>query len=52
MKIILNDINYKGHHFKHVEIEWPNVKNLEDVPEEKAIEYICESLDRFIEDEA
>lgn len=52
MKLILTDFNYKGHGFKHFEIEWPNIKNLEDVPVEKAVEYVCESLDQFVEEES
>lgn len=51
MKIILDDFNYKGRHFKHYETEWPNVKTIDDIPEEKIIEYITESLDNFIEEE-
>lgn len=51
MKIVLSDFNYKGRHFDHYECEWPNVKNLDEVPEEKAIEYITESLNEFLKGE-
>lgn len=50
MKIIIDDFNYKGVHFKQYECEMPGVKNLDEIPEERITEYICESLDKFIED--
>ena len=52
MKIILDDFNYKGRHFDHYVCEMPQVKRLEDVPEERITEYICESLDQFLEEES
>ena len=51
MRIILDDINYKGRHFKRLECELPNVKNLDEIPEGKLTEYICDSLDQIIKDE-
>lgn len=51
MKIVLDNFNYKGQHFKHYVCEMPNVKNLDDVPEEKITEYVIECLNRFIEEE-
>lgn len=52
MKIILDNFNYKGHHFDRYEVEWPQVSNLDEVPEERVTEYITESLDKFIEEES
>ena len=48
MKCILEDINYKGVHFDSYECEIPNVKNLDDIPEEKLIGYITDSLEQTI----
>lgn len=52
MKIILDNFKYKGRHFDHYECELPQVANLEDVPEDRLTEYICESLNQFIEEES
>jgi hypothetical protein len=52
MKIILDDIIYKGHHFKRYECELPNVKNIDDTNEERITEYVKESLDNFLEEES
>ena len=51
MKIIIEDFNYKGHHFKKYECEMPTIKDVNDVPEEKIVEYVCESLDTFLKEE-
>ena len=50
MKIILDHFKYKGQYFEHFECELPQVKKLEDIPEGRLTEYICESLDQFIEE--
>lgn len=52
MKIMLDNFNYKGRHFDHYETEWPNVKNLDEVPEGKIVEYVTESLDTFLKEES
>lgn len=49
--IIIDNFNYKGHHFERFECEMPNVKDIDEIPEEKITEYVIESLDRFIEEE-
>lgn len=50
MKIILDDVYYKSHYIKHYEAELPNVKNFDEIPEGKLIEYITESLEEFIKE--
>lgn len=52
MKIILKDFNYKGKHFKELDLEMPNIKNVEDIPEDKIVDYVKESLNNFLEEEA
>ena len=52
MKIILKDFNFKGKHFNEIEIGMPNIKNVEDVPEDKIVDYIVESLNNFLEEES
>jgi hypothetical protein len=49
MKIILEDVNYKGKHFDGVTLEMPNVKSVEAVREDVIIEYIKESLDNLMD---
>lgn len=49
MRIILDNINYKGRHFNRFEAEFPQLNNLEDIPEGKLMEYICEGLDEYLE---
>ena len=51
MKVILQDINYKGYHIGHYECELPNVKDIDDIPEGKLVEYVIESLDNYIKNE-
>ena len=48
MKIILQNINYKGHHFENLEFEFSNIHNFEDIPEGKLMEYIEDMLDTLI----
>ena len=48
MNITLSDFNYKGHRFDRYVCELPNVKTLDDVLEERIIEYIRESLDEIL----
>lgn len=48
MKIVLNDVNYKGVFIEHVEIGLPNVNSLDDIPEGRLIEYIAEQLDLYV----
>lgn len=50
MKVILEDFNYKGNHFDRWEAELQQVIDWEDIPEEKLIEYIADSLDAFLEE--
>lgn len=45
MKIVLDDINYKGHHFEKVEVELHDVNDLEDVTEEEVVKGIVRFLD-------
>lgn len=47
MKIILDDFNYKGEHFKRYECELPQVDNIKDIPEDKIVGYIMENLDEL-----
>lgn len=49
MKIILDDFNYRGHHFKQVEFEIPQVDDLEECLLEDLISmYLMWDLDDFI----
>lgn len=50
MKIIVDDIYYKGQHIEHFEAELPNVKIFDEIPEGKLTEYIIESLEEFIKE--
>ena len=52
MKIVFKDFNYKGKHFKELELGMPNIKNVEDIPKDKIVEYIVESLDNFLDEES
>lgn len=50
MKIILDGIKYKGVTFDHVEVGIPDhVGDLNELPEGKIIEYVCDCLDTLIE---
>lgn len=44
MKIVLKDFEYKGKHLDEVEFEFPQITNVEEVPEEKIKAYIFETL--------
>ena len=45
MKIILNNINYKGHHFDRYEVDIPNVTDIDEVSEERIMEEIVNCLE-------
>ena len=49
MKIILDNIKYKGYQFDRYELEIPDVEDLDDIPEEKITERIIDSLEHSIE---
>ena len=51
MKIMLEDIVYKGKHFDHWEAEFPQINNVEEIPGDKLMEYIEDSLDNFLKEE-
>lgn len=51
MKVVLNDICYKGIHIDKYECDLPQITNLDEVPEEKITEYITESLDTYLKDQ-
>ena len=49
MKITLDDFNYRGHHFKRVECEIPQVDELEEALLEDLLSmYLMWDLDDFI----
>lgn len=50
MKIILDNFNYKGKHFDRYECDLPQVTNVDELPEDKIIEYIIENLEEFIKE--
>ena len=51
MKLILNNINYKGRHFDEVTFELPQVCEFDETFEERIVPYITEQLDMLIKDE-
>ena len=51
MKIILENIVYKGVFFDHWEAEFPQINDVEEIPGDKLMEYIQESLDNFLKEE-
>lgn len=51
MMIIIKDFYYKGHYIESYGFEFPQLKNLDEVPEGRIEEYINESLDNFIKEE-
>lgn len=50
MKIILENIEYKGRVVDHWEAELPQIKKIDDISGEKLIEYICDSLHVLLEE--
>lgn len=45
MKIILDNINYKGHHFDRYEVDILNVTDIDEVSEERIMEEIVNCLE-------
>lgn len=46
MKVIVDDFNYRGQHFDHCEFDFPQLKDVDDLDEERITDYIKESLDK------
>ena len=52
MWIVINDFYYKGRYIERYGFEFPQLKNLDEVPEGRIEEYINESLDNFVKKES
>lgn len=48
MVLVLNDFDYKGHHFKKLEVDLTNVRELKAVFDEQIIPYVHSELDLFM----
>ena len=51
MKLILKDFNYKGKHVEGLEVEFPQVKDVEQIFDERLFEYIEDSLNNLLDEE-
>ena len=45
MKVILKDFYYKGKHINEHVCDMPQIKNIEDVPEDRIVDYVLEVLE-------
>lgn len=47
MKILITDIEHNGEHYDEFEIDMPNVKSLEEIPEGRLEWYIKDCLEKL-----
>lgn len=51
MKIILKDFCYKGKHIDEYACNMPQINNVEDIPEDRIVDYVMENLAILHEEE-
>lgn len=45
MKVILKDFYYKGKHIDEYVCNMPQIDNVEDIPEDRIVDYVLEALE-------
>lgn len=51
MRIIIKDFMFKGKYYDEATFEMPNVSNIEDIPEDKIVPYVIESLNELLKED-